>query len=207
MPIGLPSAPELQKLAERCGLELSADDVDNFRTLMEPRMAHLQELETLPDYLPEVKYPREPGYRPESEDNPYNAWCREVVVKGASEGKLQGKRIALKDNIMLAQVPMLHGTWVMDGYVPEVDATVVMRILDAGGEIAGKAEPECMSHGGGATSTHGEVVNPRKPGYATRRFVFGMCRARRGARSRDGDWWRSRRLDSWTRFLLAASTE
>ena len=167
MPIKLPNTAELQKLAENCGFELSPDDIDKFRELMKPRMAHLQELETLPDYLPDVKYPRETGVRPEPEDNPYNAWCRKVVVRGADAGKLHGKRIALKDNIMLAQVPMLHGTWIMDGYVPEVDATVVTRILDAGGEIAGKAETECMSHGGGATSTHGEVVNPRKPGYAT----------------------------------------
>ena len=167
MQIILPNSAELQKLAELCGFELSRDELKSFRELMKPRFEHLQELETMPDYLPEVKYPREPGYRPEPEDNPYNAWCRKVVVKGAASGKLQGKRIALKDNIMLAQVPMLHGTWIMDGYVPEVDATVVTRILDAGGEIAGKAETECMSYGGGATSTHGEVVNPRKPGYAT----------------------------------------
>ena len=167
MPIRLPKSAELKRLAKLCGFELSPNELGNFRELMKPRMAYLQELETLPDYLPEVKYPRAPGYRPEHEDNPYNAWCRKVVVKGAASGKLHGKSIALKDNIMLAHVPMLHGTWVMEGYVPEVDATVVTRILDAGGEIAGKAETECMSHGGGATSTHGEVVNPRKPGYAT----------------------------------------
>ena len=167
MTIGLPSSTEMQELAELCGFELSPDDIDKFRELMKPRFAHLQELETLPDYLPEVKYSREAGHRPKPEDNPYNAWCRKVVVKGAADGKLHGKRVALKDNIMLAQVPMLHGTWIMEGYVPEVDATVVTRILDAGGEILGKAETECMSHGGGATSAHGEVGNPRKPGYAT----------------------------------------
>ncbi len=167
MQIRLPNSAELQKLAELCGFELSRDELKSFRELMKPRFEHLQELETLPDYLPEVKYPREPGYRPEPEDNPYNAWCRKVVVKGAASGKLQGKRIALKDNIMLAQVPMMNGTWLFEGYVPEVDATIVTRILDAGGEIAGKAETECLGHGGGASSTHGEVVNPRKPGYAT----------------------------------------
>jgi amidase len=167
MPVSLPNFEELQRLAETCGFELGAGELERFRGLMGQRMEYLKELEGLPDYLPDVKYPREPGIRPEPEDNPYNAWCRKVVVKGAASGKLHGKRIALKDNIMLAQVPMMHGTWVMEGYVPEVDATVVTRILDAGGEIAGKAETECMSHGGGATSTHGEVVNPRKPGYAT----------------------------------------
>src|SRR6516225_8471260 len=38
---------------------------------------------------------------------------------------------------MLAGVPMMNGASVLDGYVPEVDATIVTRILDAGGTIVG----------------------------------------------------------------------
>ena len=51
--------------------------------------------------------------------------------------------------------------------MPDVDATIVERILDAGGEIAGKAVCEyyCVS-GGSQTSATGPVQNPRKPGYS-----------------------------------------
>jgi amidase len=50
--------------------------------------------------------------------------------------------------------------------MPDIDATVVERILDAGGEIAGKAVCEyfCVS-GGSHTSSTGPVHNPRKRGY------------------------------------------
>jgi amidase len=70
--------------------------------------------------------------------------------------------------VCLAGVPMMIGAGLLEGYVPEVDATVVERILDAGGEIAGKAVCEyyCVS-GGSHTSVSGPVHNPRKRGYTT----------------------------------------
>jgi amidase len=51
--------------------------------------------------------------------------------------------------------------------VPDVDATIVTRILDAGGTIAGKAHCEyfCLS-GGSHTSAAGPVHNPYKIGYS-----------------------------------------
>ncbi len=63
---------------------------------------------------------------------------------------------------------MMAGADLFEGYVPEVDATIVERILDAGGEIAGKAVCEyfCVS-GGSHTSSTGPVHNPRKPGFTT----------------------------------------
>ena len=47
-------------------------------------------------------------------------------------GKLAGKRIAVKDNIQIAGVPMWNGSNLVRGFVPTEDATVVSRILDAG---------------------------------------------------------------------------
>jgi amidase len=82
-------------------------------------------------------------------------------VKGAENGLLAGRRIALKDNICLAGVPMMIGSSIVEGYVPDIDATVVTRILDAGGEIAGKAKCEHLSRAGGShTASSGPVHNP-----------------------------------------------
>ena len=52
--------------------------------------------------------------------------------------------------------------------MPDIDATIVNRILDEGGEIAGKAVCEyyCVS-GGSHTSSTGPVQNPRKHGFTT----------------------------------------
>ena len=67
----------------------------------------------------------------------------------------------LKDNICLAGVPMMNGASTLEGYTPDVDATVVTRILDAGGTIVGKAHCEyfCLS-GGSHTNATGPVHNP-----------------------------------------------
>ena len=90
-----------------------------------------------------------------------------TTVKGAASGKLSGKTIALKDNICLAGVPMMNGASTLQGYVPDIDATVVQRILDAGGTIVGKAvcESFCFS-GGSHTSASGPVHNPHRMGYS-----------------------------------------
>src|SRR6185369_3470085 len=100
--------------------------------------------------------PRTPGYRPEGKDNKYNAWYYKSEVQGAPSGKLKGKRIALKDNVCLAGVPMMNGASTLEGYVP-----------DAGGTILGKVHCEyfCFS-GGSHTSSAGPVHNPRKMGYS-----------------------------------------
>ena len=67
----------------------------------------------------------------------------------------------MKDNICLAGVPMMNGSHLLEGYIPDVDATVVTRILDAGGHILGKAVCEnlCIS-GGSFTCATGPVLNP-----------------------------------------------
>ena len=53
-------------------------------------------------------------------------------IRGSKEGILEGKRIAIKDNIPVAGVPMMNGSSLLEGYTPEFDATVVTRILDNG---------------------------------------------------------------------------
>ncbi len=121
----------------------------------------------MPDEVPQVRYPRTPGYRPAAEENPHNAWYRKTSIVGAASGKLKGKRVALKDNIMLAGVPMMNGSSTLEGYMPEFDATIVTRMLDAGAEIAGKVHCEsfCLS-GGSHTNATGPVHNPHKMGYS-----------------------------------------
>ena len=62
---------------------------------------------------------------------------------------------------------MMNGASTMEGYVPDVDATVATRILDAGGTIVGKTVCEyfCFS-GGSHTSASGPVHNPHRMGYS-----------------------------------------
>ena len=167
MAVKPPTLTQLRNIAETIGLELTENDLASFSGLLAPLINAYQLVDTMPDNLPAVKYPRTPGYRPPAPENPYNAWYVKTSVKGAARGKLKGKTVVLKDNIMLAGVPMMNGASTLEGYVPEVDATVVTRILDAGGEIVGKAHCEyfCLS-GGSHTNATGPVHNPRKRGYS-----------------------------------------
>lgn len=167
MPPRKPSLEDLQQIAHQYHMELSAEDLASFRNLMSGILASYARLDQLPEPTLPVRYPRAPGYRPPAEENRLNAWYWRCSIKGAAAGKLAGKRIAIKDNICVAGVPMMNGSSVLEGYVPDVDATVVTRILDAGGEIVGKAVCEHLCFSGGShTSDTGPVQNPRRPGYS-----------------------------------------
>jgi amidase len=163
----LPTPDQLRAVATQCGLSLTDEDVTSFRELMKGSVKAYNFVGSLPDEVPLVKYPRTPGYRPSAEENPRNAWYRKTSIKGASEGKLKGKTVALKDNVLLAGVPMMNGSSTMEGYIPEIDATIVTRMLDAGAEIKGKVHCEsfCIS-GGSHTNSTGNVHNPHKMGYS-----------------------------------------
>ena len=77
---------------------------------------------------------------------------------------------------------MMNGASTLEGYVPDVDATVVTRILDAGGTIVGKAHCEyfCLS-GGSHTCAAGPVHNPYKLRLLGRRLVVAAAGALVGA--------------------------
>jgi amidase len=163
-----PGIPDLRQAAHELGMTVSDDYLRAVDEIVRPLASAYAALDAMPDELPAVKYPRGPVYRPAGEENKYGAWYVKTSIKGKPGGKLAGRRVALKDNVCVAGVPMMIGANILDGYVPDVDATVVERILDAGGEIAGKAVCEyyCVS-GGSHTSSTGPVQNPRAPGYTT----------------------------------------
>jgi len=167
MAVSLPTPAQLREIATQMGLSLTEADVESFIALMKPSIDGYNVVDQLPDNLPPVKYPRTPGARPRGEENKHNAWYVKTRIEGAPSGKLKGKSVVLKDNVMVAGVPMMNGASTLEGYIPEVDATIVTRILDAGGTILGKAHCEyyCLS-GGSHTNATGAVHNPHKMGYS-----------------------------------------
>jgi amidase len=162
-----PSAADLRAAAERLGMQVSDDYIAAVMQITAPLAAAYAALDAMPDEVPAVRYPRDGWRRPKPDENRYGAWYVRTSIKGKPNGKLAGRRVVLKDNVCLAGVPMMIGAGFLDGTVPNVDATVVERILDAGGEIVGKAVCEyyCVS-GGSHTSAPGPVHNPRKMGYS-----------------------------------------
>src|SRR6266566_3286452 len=165
--VKVPSLEQLREVASELGFSFDDADLAAHRAALLPSFDAYNLLDRMPDELPPVTYPRLPGRRPLPEENRHGAWYVRTEIEGAAEGPLKGKKVALKDNICLAGVPMMNGASTMEGYVPDVDATVVTRILDAGGTIAGKTVCEyfCFS-GGSHTSASGPVHNPHRIGYS-----------------------------------------
>lgn len=163
MPIAPPTPEQLKRIADSMGLSLSESDVSDYLVLLQQGIDTYNVIDALPDAMPPVTYPRDAGRRPTPAENAYNAWFWKARVEGSGQGKLAGRTVVLKDNVMLAGVPMMNGSATLEGYVPDVDATVVTRILDAGGVILGKAHCEgfCLS-GGSHTNATGPVHNPHR---------------------------------------------
>lgn len=136
-------------MASKHGLEIPGDELEDWSALLSGLNHCAKDILAIPDYYPTVDttlYPRTDVHRPEGpEATDYGGWAWKATVKKAGmkegEGLLAGKTLAIKDNIAVAGVQCTNGTGAVD-WVPNVDATLVTRILDAGGVITGKAACE-----------------------------------------------------------------
>ena len=117
---------------------------------------------------PPVIYARTAGYRPSRDANPYGAWAWRCSVHGREGGVLTGRSGVVKDVVAVAGMPLQQGSAVMQGFISDIDATVVSRILEAGGEIVGKATCESFCFSGlSNTSFPAPVSNPHDPNRMT----------------------------------------
>ncbi len=165
MALRRPNMEQMRELTRSLHMSLSESELAQYLEQMEGSFQAYDRVDALPDFVPEVTYARTPGRRPSTDENKLNAWYVKTDIRGADAGPLRGRQVVLKDNIALAGVPMMNGASTLEGYVPEFDATVVQRVLDAGGTIIGKAHCEyfCLS-GGSHTNATGPVHNPWRMG-------------------------------------------
>ena len=162
-----PGPKEFREVAAVLGVALDEATANLLSRHAQGFSASMQWLDSAPDELPPLKYPIRSWRRPTPEENPLGAWYVRTEIRGAESGALHGRQVAIKDNILVAGVPMMNGAAFLDGLVPDVDATVVTRLLDAGAIIAGKSVCEflCVS-GGSCTASTGVVRNPHHPEYS-----------------------------------------
>ena len=130
---------EIRKLAEMEYIKPTEKELEELKELTDEMLKMFDRIDEL--NLPEMplrhKY-RDKGRALTSEEDPYNAFVRKCLVRGSPKGKLIGMKVGLKDNIRLAGVPMSNGSKLLEHYVPDLDATVVERLLDEGVHIVGK---------------------------------------------------------------------
>ena len=165
----LPTTRKQKSLASQNHFTLSDEELRAFAPFISNIAKSYERLDKLAASLESGSdFSNRGGHRPTSKENPFGAWAWKCSIKRRTRnpGKLSGKKIAIKDNVAVAGIPLRNGSPLMTGFVPTVDAIVVSRILDAGGEIIGKSTCEnlCVSSGS-HTSYPLPVRNPRNPDY------------------------------------------
>lgn len=167
MAIRRPKLDEMRDVARALSMAIADADLGEFITAMGPNLDAYDLVDDAAEDFTLPRYPRSAGYRPTAAEDPLNAWSVKSTITGASHGKLAGRTVVIKDNIAVAGMPMMNGASVLEGYVPEIDATVVSRVLDAGATILGKSQCEyyCLS-GGSHTGAQGPVHNPHMRGHS-----------------------------------------
>jgi amidase len=167
-PLQRPSAEELIALGDLDFLGLDAPEAEDLGVIVDELLGVVEELTVLwserdaPLPVPERWGGRSPG----KGENPLNAFVWLCDIEGASAGPLSGRLIGVKDNIDVAQIPTTNGS-ALNPYTATVDATVIERVLEAGGHIVGKLNLDNYSSGGsGETSVFGPPLNPVNPKHS-----------------------------------------
>src|SRR3982074_2989269 len=114
MVVRLPTLEQIDNLGSDFGIVLSADEAAAFQQAFKGPLASYGRLDELvPPTLAPVP-PRSPGYRPAASENPYNAWYWKTNIRTGGRGPAGGKKIAIKDNICVAGVPMMNGSALLE---------------------------------------------------------------------------------------------
>lgn len=163
-----PNIEEILELAESEYMHPDDEDLEELQKFFDIAMGAMDVLDDASAPEIPVKYKeRDKGYRPTPEEDPYNVFIRKCLVKGAPSGKLAGVRVGVKDNIKVAGVPMSNASRFMHGYVPDIDATIVEKMLDEGASVIGKLNMDEFSlNGTGESSFYGYMRNPHNPEYS-----------------------------------------
>ncbi|KAH7304029.1 amidase [Stachybotrys elegans] len=163
----------VDELCDALGVKIKSEEKEDYVRLLGIFHDSVSQLLSLPDYVPVTdveRFPRSNVHFPEKKDNPLGAWAWRCHIQDNhnSGGLLAGKTIALKDNIAVKDVPMLLGTDFIKDFTPDMDATCVTRLLEAGAIIKGKSVCENMCHSATSSSAAtGHVHNPLAMGYSS----------------------------------------
>jgi amidase len=156
-------AADIAEAAAALSIGLSPEEHETFGALGAALADVMASVDGLPQAGPvriDARRAQRPcDHRPEDPLNAVVRWC--AVKSTGSGGALNGVRLAVKDCIAVADVPMTAGSMILDDFVPSVDATVVSRALAAGAEIVAITNMDDLAMcAGGDSGAHGPTVCP-----------------------------------------------
>jgi amidase len=136
-----PNVKRIVEVAESLGFHISGAEAEIYQPVAEEQLRVFYDFveSRMEEEHPPLLFPeRVHGYRPTLDEDPYRAWLWKCRIGGKDEGLLAGKTVSFKDHISVAGIPEVFTSQPMEGFVPDVDATVVTRVLAAGGTVVGK---------------------------------------------------------------------
>lgn len=157
------SSDQLNSVADGLGISLSSAETEDLGALANVLVGVMAAVHDLPSGV-EAPVPAARGQitPPTAADDPLNAivqWCH-VKAEDAS-GPLSTMRVAVKDCIAIAGIPMTAGSSILRDFVPSIDSTVVRRVLAAGGEIVAVTNMDSLAMAaGGDSSVYGPTLCP-----------------------------------------------
>lgn len=169
----VPDPQEVREFAATLGMTLSTSEAELYTARLAEHLVDMDEFvqnrweETAPPRYPGA---REPGYKPSAEEDSHNAWMWKCEIQGSGEGLLAGKTVSFKDHTAVAGVPLTFGSFPFEGFIPDFDATVVSRVLEAGATVTGKNVMNGLTGGfgfGGGIGDYGRPLNPHNPDHVS----------------------------------------
>jgi len=169
----VPDLSDIRAAAERLGVRLTTEEAEIYRLHLARMLAEFDEFvqarsaDVRPPRFPGA---REPGFRPGPGEDPHNAWTWKSSINGSDTGILTGRTVSFKDHTAVAGMPMSFGAHALAGHVPDFDATVVQRSLEAGATVTGKNVMNGLAGGfgfGGGVGDFGRPLNPHNPDHLT----------------------------------------
>lgn len=168
----IPSVTEMTETAKTLGIALEPEEAVLIHDHLVDKLAEIDEFVQLriDEGAPPVTYAaRAPGHRPTAAEDPLNAWTWKCRIEGAADGLLAGKTVSYKDHVAVAGIPVAYGAAPLEHLVANVDATIVTRVLAAGGTVTGKHVMDGLAGGMGlgTTGDFGRVLNPHNHAHYT----------------------------------------
>ena len=166
MTIKHPTPDAVRDLSDRLGLNLAEKDHPLYAELMQGMVESYERLDAMEAPGPDRPGRGKVGQAPDEAQNPHAAWTWMGPIEPTGKGVLDGYEVGVKDAICVAGMPAPNGSALLKDFVPDFDATVVTRVLAAGGTIKGKTACENLSFSGHSHTSNPPVQNPNAPGFA-----------------------------------------
>ncbi|KAF2001025.1 amidase signature enzyme [Amniculicola lignicola CBS 123094] len=174
---------KLRSVAQQYNITIPPSEEEHYRHLLNGLDATATLIDELPEYI-EPRLLPSPSTLPRTytklggnkEKNPLNGWSHYTTINSTDplDKRLEGRTIAVKDNVSVAGIPLTGGTFPellaqsKEYPIPKIDAVVVKRVLESGAIVKGSANCEHFSMSPlSFTSASGPVHNAWLHGYTT----------------------------------------